>query len=308
MKRFIYLSCVFLSIIVAFFVLGLLIPATPKASKSLLFSAIEKEQLLKSTTSPRLILIGGSNLSFGINSQMLKDSLQMNPINTGIHASIGLIYMLNNLTSFVQKGDLIILAAEYEQFYGELAFGENQLLRTVFDVNPRKLTTLEFTQLIHLLKYIPKYSLSKLNPYEYHNTNSSSRNLYSRTSFNKFGDVTKHWNMKSNKCLPHTLSNQKYNDYSIAKILEFNNEIKKKEAKLLISFCGFQKSSFENCNKEIQFIEKRLLLNSNLNIISNPSDYIIPDSLIFDSPYHFTKKGADLRTFQLIKDVKRYLK
>ena len=41
------------------------------------------------------------------------------------------------------------------------------------------------------------------------------------------------------------------------------------------------------------------------NLLSNPERYIIPDSLIFNSEYHLTKKGVDMRTFLLIEDLKK---
>ena len=64
---------------------------------------------LRNAASPRLILVGGSNLSLGINSQMLKDSLALNPINTGISVGIGLCYMLDNTLKHVRKNDIVVV-------------------------------------------------------------------------------------------------------------------------------------------------------------------------------------------------------
>ena len=52
----------------------------------------KKCQLLEDTPSPRIIFVGGSNLAFGLDSQRIKDSLNINVINYGLHAGIGLKY------------------------------------------------------------------------------------------------------------------------------------------------------------------------------------------------------------------------
>lgn len=117
MRKFIFKIIGFTIPMVIFFILGLFLPATPRASKSLLFGALKKDSRLKSTPSPRIIFIGGSNLSFGLNSQTIKDELNLNPINTAIHVNIGLNYMLSNTIQYVKRKDIIILVPEYEHFY-----------------------------------------------------------------------------------------------------------------------------------------------------------------------------------------------
>ena len=68
MKKFITKLILFpLTFVVLTLVFGLGLPATPRASKSLIYAKIKKDSLLKNSLSPRIIFIGGSNLSFGLN-------------------------------------------------------------------------------------------------------------------------------------------------------------------------------------------------------------------------------------------------
>jgi len=151
MKKFICKLVWFTIPIVSLFVLGLLIPTTPRASKSLLFAN-------------RMIFVGGSNLSFGLNSQMIKEELNLNPINTGVHASIGIRYMLENTIQYVREGDIIILALEYSHFYHDYNSGSAELLRTIFDVELSNIRLLNLQQIVGLIPHVPKYSLSKFRP------------------------------------------------------------------------------------------------------------------------------------------------
>ena len=88
MKNFLYKVIVFIITILVFCILLSFLPTTPRAAKSLLAASMQKDSLMKNLLSPRIIFLGGSNLSFGLDSQMIKDSLKLNPINTGITVSI----------------------------------------------------------------------------------------------------------------------------------------------------------------------------------------------------------------------------
>ena len=169
MKLFLRKVTYFALIILILTSIGLFLPTTPRVSESLLFGAIQKDSLLKNVESPRIIFVGGSNLSFGINSQMIKDSLGLNPINTAIHAAIGLKYMMENTLQYVREGDIVVLAPEYDHFYRKYDVVSEELMRMVFDVNFSNFKLLNFKQKLALIPHIPKYSLSKFKPNEYMN-------------------------------------------------------------------------------------------------------------------------------------------
>jgi len=108
MKSFLKTLLAFAIPLVVLIVVGVLLPPTPRASTSHLFAKKQMDVRLRNAASLRLILVGGSNLSLGINSQMLKDSLALNPINTGISVGIGLCYMLDNTLKHVRKNDIVV--------------------------------------------------------------------------------------------------------------------------------------------------------------------------------------------------------
>ena len=183
MKRFLIRISLFSLLLLLVVIIGFVLPVTPRASKSLLYAKIKKDSLLINTISPRIIFVGGSNLSFGINSSVIKDSLNLNPINTAIHASIGLEYMMDNTIQYIREGDIIILAPEYSHFYGRSIYGGEELLRTVADIDLSKLLTLKKEQLVNISKSLVKYSSSKFKPTEYWDLKESD--IYSVNSFNK---------------------------------------------------------------------------------------------------------------------------
>lgn len=301
MLRFLSKTLVFILILMVLLLTGLFLPVTPRASRSLLLSNTLKDSLMRTVDKPRIIFIGGSNLSFGLNSQLIKDSLGLNPINTGIHAAIGLIYMMDNALQYVKEGDIIILIPEYEQFYDNFSYGSEELLRTIFDVNPDNVKLLRPRQIIRIIPYLPNYTMSKFRLREYINTKDVK--YYSVNSFNKYGDVYTHWGEKREVFQPAKPLNGKYNKYVAEEIKRFQLEIEKKNANLFLSFEGLQDISYSNSREQIKKIETEFKING-FNIIGIPERYIIPDSLTFNTPSHLTKVGVDYRTRVFIEDFR----
>ena len=66
--------------------------------------------------SPRLIVAGGSNVMFGIDSSLMEGTLGISTTNVGVNAGLGLPVILNQTLSVTRPGDLVVLALEYPLF------------------------------------------------------------------------------------------------------------------------------------------------------------------------------------------------
>ena len=308
LKKFLIKALVFVFGLLVLLAIGVFIPAKP-GRQNMLYTQTDKDKLLINTPSPRIIFVGGSNLAYGLDSKRIKDSLHLNPINTGIHVNLGLKFMLTNTLQYIKPGDIIILAAEYQQFYGNLANGEGELLSIVTDIAPQSQRLLDYKQVFTLIKLLPEYAQSKLRPvmmfYKYPKDNGIGR--YDRAAFNIYGDATAHWKMPGENTKPYPAITGKLNNDAVDALLNFKNAIKLKKAKLYVTFPGYQKSSFQKSAAAIAQVEQ-VLKNNHFNLISTPQEFELPDDLIFDTPYHLTKRGVDYRTGLLIRDLKKVIK
>jgi hypothetical protein len=302
MKSFICRISLFILLLFSIVVIGFFLPVTPQASHFFLYAKVQKDSLLKNTQSPRIIFVGGSNLSFGLNSQIIKDSLLLNPINTGISANIGLEYILNNTIPYIKKGDIVILAPEYHHFYGRFMYGDEGLLRTVADVNPFEIIDLKIGQKKNISKYLLKYSLSKFRYSEYFGFKEID--IYGVNSFNEFGDTEVNETINHQKFKSYPKISAPFNIAAIEKIKEFNTAIKEKGARLYLTYPPYQDTAFDNSIYQIRKVEKELR-KKDLTIIGSALRYKMPDSLMFDSSYHLTKAGADYRTQLFLEDFKK---
>jgi len=79
-------------------------------------AAIDKQRLLRETPSPRIVLVGGSSLAFGIDSPTIERELQpgCRVINMGLHAGLGLDFILNEAADGVRQGDVVLLSPGYD--------------------------------------------------------------------------------------------------------------------------------------------------------------------------------------------------
>ncbi|MBS1603282.1 MAG: hypothetical protein JST42_11480 [Bacteroidetes bacterium] len=304
MKKFLRQTTSILGPVVLLMAGGIFLPSTPHAGKSLLFGSLAKDSLLRYVDSPRIILVGGSNLSFGIDSRMIRDSLRLNPINTGITASLGLKFMLDNTLGYVKKGDIIVLVPEYPLLTEDYNYGSEELLRTILEVNPGKWQLLNMAQALRLLPFLPKYALSKYVPTEY--LRSREDPVYGIHSFNSYGDTYTHWNLPRRLVRAEKKTDSGINDAAIDGIVRFRDSVERRKAIFLISYCCLQDISYHRMEPLIKKIEK-VYLDKGFHVLGSPERYMMPDSLTFNTPYHLNKSGADYRTALLINDVRRWM-
>jgi hypothetical protein len=270
-------------------------------------AAIQKDSLLINTPSPRIIFIGGSNLSFGLNSQEIKDSLHLNPVNMGIHSGIGMKFVLENTLQYVNKGDIIVIVLENAHFFRDWDCGSEELFRSVFDVDKSKIKLWSIKQIYNCYPYTGKYILSKTRKYEY--VNVKEDDVYGVNSFNKYGDVDAHWNLENRheQIEPHKeIDTTQYNHRVIKELKLIADKFKEKGCVPLFSYSCLQEASFNNRIDAIRKIEKEYQRNGFV-ILGAPERYMMPDSLLFNTPEHVNKKGVDRRTKFLIEDLKTAL-
>lgn len=305
MKRFILNIFLFLIIILALFVAGILLPATPRSKTSALASKISKDKLLHETPSQRLILIGGSNLSLGINSQLLKDELQVNPINTAIMVSVGLPYYLSNTLKYIKPGDIVVISPEHLCFYDNGFYGSEALLWTVFDFDRQSIKELSWKQWLSIYKYLPRYAFSKFNPFEYQPSLIGS--VYIRDNYNEYGDSLEPQNTR-HKFSPFKKDEwpQRFDYFVLDELSNYERQFEAKGASVYFTFPGLQDKTYENNKLLVKKVEFELK-KSGFKVISSPERYIMPDRLMYDSPYHLLQEGSLYRTKLLVDDLRPYI-
>lgn len=307
MKKFgirIFLLAIWIITIVT---IGLFLPPTSRAKNSFLFAQPIKDSLLRHTPGPRIIFIGGSNLSFGLDSKIVEDSLRLHPVNTAITIELGLKYMLRQALPYIRENDIVVVCPEYQQYFGHTADGEAEVLSIIFDVSPKTKNLLDARQYFTLLKYVVPYASTKLNPLtRMAPLDTSLVDIYDRKSFDQYGDANAHWKLPKQAVTSYYVEGNFDND-TFKQLIIFRDAMKQKKATLFVTFPCYQDNSFDKSLTQIATVEQQLKTND-FRLLGTPKRYRFPDSLVFNTPYHLTYKGVALRTKLLIGDLKTALR
>lgn len=312
MKKFFINICLFIFGIILFVAIGICLPnlATTKSND---YSIIEKHELLENTESPRLILVGDSNVAFGFNSELFVDSLHINPINTAIHAGYGLKYILDDTYNFIRKNDIVIISPAYSQFYGNTFLGREPLLYSLKAL-PSNIQLLSIKQVYNLIQYIPKYAIQNYKGFikallikEQKLSKNDNNFVYTRESINKFGDMVSHWGLPKIDFEPYVIKdNDEFNMESFQYLKQYIKKVKSKGAIVFFSYPSLMKTSYIPNKQKIDYLKDNLE-KSNILTIGSPTSYFYEDNYYFNSPYHLRFKGANQRTLLHIEFLKHYL-
>lgn len=306
MKKFLTNTVLFFSIILVIIIIIILSPTTYSASQSLLFTSIKKDSLLENTPQPRIIFIGGSNVAYGLSSQMIKDSLDVNVVNASIHAGLGLKYMMTATEPYLKSGDILVIIPEYEQFYGSAANGGSELLRMVFDVSLKNINKLDWQQIEQSHLFIPEYIKSKLKIKNYYKPSIAEDYRY--TAFNEYGDAYVHWNKDHKSYASYQQdSTATFNTEIFDDLITYIHKLQKQGVTVYISFPGLEENSYLGNLNSINNLHFHIDNSENIEILGAPSDFVYPTEITYDTPYHLRYDGVVKRTNSLIHFLKEKL-
>ena len=301
MRRFLIGILLFILVIIAVLAVSLFFIPNNKIPDNSLFASYDKHQRLSSLESPKLILVGGSNLPFGIKSEMIEDSLGLPVVNMGLHAGLGLNFILSEVERDIHEGDVVVTSLEYHHFLSPSMYqGEDVLAALLFDVNRDCMKYISVGQWVAMLPNISLYASKKLINISPQTVNDFE-SLFTRESFNKQGDEVAHYGMPSSV---HSggkkdLSEKTYNK-AIRRLMRFSELVDAKKAKLVLVACPYPQQQYYMDSIAIGNVESELN-QLGLSFFIRPKECVFPDSLMFNSYYHLTEEGAGVRTQQLIK-------
>ena len=74
----------------------------------------DKFERLTSIDEPKLVVVGGSSVAFGLESEILEKYVGMPVVNFGLYAALGTKVMLDLSKAGINEGDVVVLAPELD--------------------------------------------------------------------------------------------------------------------------------------------------------------------------------------------------
>jgi len=263
-----------------------------------------KHQHLANSPKPRLILVGGSGLAFGIQSELLKSGLPAySPANLGLHAGMGLDFILADALREVGPADLVVLCLEYEiwpLFRGNSELWEALLCRpgTVFGVNKRWLAD----DGLGFFGHVTKRGYGALRG----TLRTDASALWSSRSFNRYGDFVAH------RALPlvrpmtdgDSLSLEPLgceDERQLPTVQKFVSACEERGATVVIFFPPAPAQLFERHRADLAKYVARQRQVFGDRVLGRLEDIPTDENLFFDGVNHLTWDGGTRRTELFVK-------
>jgi hypothetical protein len=296
MKKLFSKLLILLLLVISPPIIIILLPLPPNSYS---LAIIDKHKLLENAVAPHIVLAGGSSLAFGVDSDLIQNALDIPVINTGVTAGFGLGRMLDDLGPFLNSGDILVVAPEYQHFES-IWNGTGGAYNLIFDIRQYRL-------LAHPLFYgfpqgIPSYIQIKILDMIPRPFNPLA---YTRDGFNEYGDYIKHLNVENQpfySSKPIKTLNRRY----LAQFFRLAETFKERGVTVLLSYPGFEEPVFSASAAFIRELDTALRAHMALTVISKPENYAFPRAYFYDTSYHLNAKGRELRTVRLIRDLERY--
>lgn len=295
------LICVFAVLV---FFMGIIV--MPQYRYTYTASLCDKMERLKSIEEPKIVLIGNSNLTFGIDSEMLEEAFDMPVVNMGLHGSMGNAFHEEMAKVNVHEGDIIVVAhtgySDHDKISDPVTAWlavENhpQLWRLV---RPKDIPDMYFAFPTYAKKALTLWASKEGNEQD-HGT------VYSRFAFNEYGDVSLERTARSYTFTEKSVRVPKVNATCTDRLNELNRYVTARGASLVIAAYPIAYGEFTPPEEE--YVQFRTKLQESLDcpVISDYRDYFLDYDYFYDTEYHLTNEGAALRTQQLIYDLERWM-
>jgi hypothetical protein len=267
-------------------------------------------RLLENTPSPRIILAGGSNVSFGIDAELMQRKLGIPVINDGLHAGLGLA-PLRELNEYIREGDVIIISLEYNLFaYQDVLDGDPTFLSDWIEYSPRRIQYLskpwEEAPGIYAIMLQRKVN-RQVNTLLFGGSLNEVRDIFVGTKYDLNGDFIGHlqetsMNRRKIPATPYPVSGLQ--DEIFVFLENFNRIAHEKGARVYFEAPASRQS---NCKAtgQAQMAEffKIFAERSSIPILTPLDEVCLPNKYFFDTEYHLNAQGREQRTERLIKDL-----
>lgn len=309
MKQFLKKLCLFLGLFLLsaalvfalhFFVIG------NQNLGSFQAALLDKAELLRSIDEPKLILVGNSNLAFGVDSQRIQEALGMPVVNMGLHGGLGNAFLENMVKLGVSEGDIVVVC--HSDYDDDGTIPDPALAWITVEMHPEFWKLIPAKAIPQMLKAYPSYLYSSAvrfltgSPKNVPETGTS----YSRAGFNAFGDVC----VRGKDSFVFTEGSvvvPQVGEETAARLNELNHYILSRGANLVVAGYPIGSGEFTPAEAEFDAFEAQLREALDCPVISRFADYFIPYSCFYDTVFHLNDEGVKLRTGQLIADLQDWM-
>ena len=260
-----------------------------------------KDERLKASSSPKIVLVGGSNVAFGMDSHVLSHEFGVNVVNTGLSAGLGLGFYLNSVEKYIHAGDSVVLSLEYEHYF-QMTGGDLTLCELLFE-EPHALRYLGWEHCRTLIEGFGRvcgWRLTKSGGF-------TPDRIYNAKAFNEYGDVVSHLDKRPENTDPVSVSWGSAASVSstvLERLAQFISHAEKRGARIYILPPSYRDQDYTVNTQNIENIYQTLRTAFPKETLSKPQDFVLNgNEYFFETKYHLNKRGREIRTAKVVEFI-----
>jgi len=289
------------------------------------YGTVLKHKRLEQIKTPKIVLVGGSNLSYGIDSKMIQRATGCPVVNMGMNGYFGVRYMLEEVKPEIRRGDIVVIAFEYDNLYKSVDGSPRDLL-AIIKVNPSAFGYLTLKQKLDVLGAAPNIAQNKIMRLlgeaivavkrrvigkNYDNKGPVDMDaVESLGSFTAEGDIVGHLGLvwpyfREDAVAPKGATIDRD---MVPLMRSFAEEMQKRGASVIVSYTPVIREVYKRLESDLVRYSDMIGRSAPLVAPSPPSSFAYDKSLFFDTVYHLNERGRPLRTQRLIDDLQSALR
>lgn len=271
---------------------------------------------LYETEGKKIVVVGGSNVAFGLNGALLEDILADRGLDYtvcpfGLYAAVGTSAMLDLSADALGEGDVVILAVEPGSQTMSTYFGATAFWKCA-EEKPEMLLKLAGSRLSAVLGNYAPYLQERI-AIQMTGNYPVVEGVYAESSFDDRCDMIYHREgnimpVGYDTGAPIDLENLEIQAAFAEQVNDYCAAAREKGATVVMSFSPMNRSAMRDNSGECldAFFT---LCNETFDcpVISDPRDYVLQSGWFYDTNFHMNDAGADLRTYRLAADLLVYL-
>lgn len=271
-------------------------------------SLTDKVNRLRSIDEPKIMLVGNSNVAFGMDSELIEREIGMPVVNLGIHGDLGNAYHEQIAKVNVKKGDIVVVC--HSSYSDDDEIPDPELAWIAYNKNDSLWSIIRKKDYPRMLLAYPTYLKKSIFLWVRHAGNLDSGDCYSRNAFNEYGDVVyKPGEIDTDALFSNTsVSLPAINDTCVDRLNELNQYCIERGAALVVAGYPIAYGEYSDFSKDdvIDF-QTQLAQELDCNIISDFTDYLVPYHYFYNTRLHLNEEGTKARSYQLISDLKNWM-
>ncbi len=312
MKKFVEKVCIFLGLMtttaVTFVLVNVYIVGN-QYSTNYQASMIDKIARLESIEGPKIILVGNSNIAFGIDSQELEDAMGMPVVNLGLNVALNNSFHEQMATLNVGEGDIVVIC--HTNYDDDDTIGSASVAWITLEKHWELWSVLREKDYLDMLVSAPRYLKESTLLWLRHLGNQEIDSCYSRTAFNQYGDISyrpdSDLDVYENMFRPGVVAVPEIGQACIDRLNQYIHDIEERGASIVVAGFPIPDGEYTPSPEDYEIFQNSLNELLDCAFISNCRDYYFPYEYFYNTSLHLSEEGAKVRTRQLIQDLQRWM-